>query len=520
MKLNVIEITTVNSTDELIPLAPYCRVSSDSKDQLHSFAAQIKYYKDYERTHPQYKLVDIYADEGITGTEMDKRDELHRLFRDCEKGKIKRVIVKSVSRFARNTEELIIAIRRLKELGVSIYFEEQDIDTDKMPIEMIVTFPGIAAQQESEAISGNMRWSYKKRMESGEFNTTYPAYGYYLINNQLVINEAEAVVVRRIFAMYLQGIGKQRIANILNSEGVPRRDGKEKWYVFTVDYILNNERYMGDALLQKQYTTETLPFRRRKNNGELPMYYVENSNPPIVSREIFKAVQELQNSRRCNTNTSKGKYILSGIMRCPDCNRTFRRQTISNIAYWICSGKASGATDCNSRRVLEDEIYESFINMTIKLKDYRKSLLGVLIHQIELMQSKCGEAQERIKAIDKEIADLATQNLVITRLHSNGILNASEYSQQSSEIGNKISALRSERKKIVAEDENDLLLDELRQLDSAIDEYIPTMKFNQELFEQIVEGITIDSNSEITFKLIGGIELTEEINEKGRCKSA
>lgn len=310
--MNVIEITAEKKpAQDTIRLAAYCRVSSDSEDQLHSFAAQIRYYKDYERRHPQYRLVDIYADEGITGTCMDKRDDLHRLIRDCKKGLIDRIIVKSVSRFARNTQELLATIRFLKDIGVSVYFEEQGIDTDKLNSEMIVTFPGMAAQQESESISGNMRWSYKKRMESGDFNCCAPAYGFDLIDGNLVINETEAVVVRRIFSMYLQGYGKQAIANKLNEESVPRRHGTKLWYAFGIDYMLNNERYMGDALLQKKYTTDTLPFKKVKNRGERPKYYVENANPAIVSRETYTAVQELQKSRQKNMGGKKTSYTVS-----------------------------------------------------------------------------------------------------------------------------------------------------------------------------------------------------------------
>ena len=148
-------------------VAAYCRVSSDSEDQRHSFAAQVKYYTEYTAAHPEYELVDIYADEGITGTEMKKRDDFNRLLRDCRKRKIDRVITKTVSRFARNTAELLTVVRALKELGVSVYFEEQGIDTETLDLEMILTFPGMAAQKESETISENMRWSYRKRMETG-----------------------------------------------------------------------------------------------------------------------------------------------------------------------------------------------------------------------------------------------------------------------------------------------------------------------------------------------------------------
>ena len=172
----VTEITAEKKEASEIRLAAYCRVSSGSADQRHSFAAQIQYYADYCKQNPQYKLVDVYADEAVTGTCAEKRDDFLRLMRDCRKGKIDRIIVKSVSRFARNTQELLAALRMLSEHGVSVFFEEQGIDTARMDNEMIITFPGMAAQQERLAISGNVRWRYRKRMASGEFNCTYPAY--------------------------------------------------------------------------------------------------------------------------------------------------------------------------------------------------------------------------------------------------------------------------------------------------------------------------------------------------------
>ena len=182
--MTVTDISREPQKPEIIRLAAYCRVSSKSADQLHSFAAQIRYYKDYERKNPQYKLVDVYADEGLSGTDMKKRDEQNRLIRDCKLGKIDRIVTKSVSRFARNTQELLVVLRTLKELGVSIYFEEQGIDSDKMNMEMLVTFPGMAAQQESVNISDHLRRSYQMRMESGEFNCCAPAYGYDLVDGR------------------------------------------------------------------------------------------------------------------------------------------------------------------------------------------------------------------------------------------------------------------------------------------------------------------------------------------------
>ena len=202
-----------------IRLAPYCRVSSDSEDQRHSFAAQVKYYTEYASAHPEYILADIYADEGVTGTCMNKRDDFRRLIRDCKKGKIDRVITKSVSRFARNTAELLTAVRALKEFGVSIYFEEQGIDTAAVDLEMLIPFPVWRRRRNRKLYPRICGGAIKKRMESGEFNCCRAAYGYDLIDGELQINEAEAQVVRRIFHLYLRGCGKQAIANQLNADG-------------------------------------------------------------------------------------------------------------------------------------------------------------------------------------------------------------------------------------------------------------------------------------------------------------
>ena len=223
----------------------------------------------------------------------------------------------------------------LRTMGISIYFEEQGIDTETIDLEMMLTLPGIAAQKESETISDNMRWSYKKRMETGEFNCCRAAYGFKLTDGELRINETEAEVVRRIFHLYLQGYGKQSIANLLNEEGVPKRYGQKTWHLFTIDYILNNERYMGDALLQKSYTTECIPFKKKRNKGEVTQYYVENSNPAIVSRETYMAAKELQRSKTARCPSQPNRYPLSKMLKCPVCGHNYRRQIVNGTAYWI-----------------------------------------------------------------------------------------------------------------------------------------------------------------------------------------
>ena len=353
-----------------------------------------------------------------------------------------------------------------------------------------------------------------RRMESFD----YHEYDQFLIGITKLENPTEKDLINLTFNLDhftlckdVSNYGKQAIANKLNEESVPRRHGTKLWYAFGIDYMLNNERYMGDALLQKKYTTDTLPFKKVKNRGERPKYYVENANPAIVSRETYTAVQELQKSRQKNMGGKKTSYPLTGMLRCPDCGRSYRRQIVRGRAYWLCSGRASGATICSSQRMAESDVHEAFNKMLFMLKKHHHAILGALIRDIEVMQSKTSENHEKIAEIDKEIADLAARNLVIVRLHTSGILNGSDYSAQSSEINNRISALRSERKKKLAEDEGDEQLDKLKELQSILDEYEPTEAFDEDLFHQIIEKAVVMSKSGIAFYLIGGLKLTEAI---------
>lgn len=506
--MRVVELTPNQITPDVkkIRLAAYCRVSTDKADQLNSFVNQIKYYTDYTKKHPQYELVEIYADEGLTGTDMKKRAEFNRLLDDCKKRKIDRVITKSTSRFARNTQDFLVVIRMLKELGISVYFEEQGIDTSKMNMEMFATFPGLIAQQESESISQNMRWSYQKRMQSGEFNTTKAPYGFILENGELTVNETEAKIIHRIFDLYLSGVGKQRIANILNEE-----NNDKNWSASTVKYILSNERYMGDALLQKSYKTETLPYRKVINKGEKAQYYVENSNTPIISKETFEAAQCMQNSRTSNNGMKKPNYPLSRKIRCADCGRTYRRMVTNNIAYWLCCSRAAGITECSPLRIREEDVYNTFNKLVQKLKDNRESIILPTIKYIKAMQEKSSESQQKIFEIDKQIADLTAQNHTLAKFHTKGILDTISYTEKSSAVSDKIMNLRIERRRILNESEEHETIENLKHLDILLKEYNPTNKFDEELFSEIVENITLLSNTELNFTLLGGINITERI---------
>ncbi len=502
--------------DRPLRVAAYCRVSSDSADQLNSYASQIQFYTEYIGQHPDWELADIYADEGITGTITEKRDELKRLIADSRKGKIDRVLVKSVSRFARNLYDSLSLARLLKSYGTSVYFEEQKIDTAEMNDELVLTMQSMAAQAESMTISQNMRWSYQKRMEKGEFVGTVPAYGYKLINKTLEVYEPEAIIVRKIFDMYLSGKGKQAIANQLNQEGIPRRHGRNKWYEYTINYILNNERYIGDALLQKKYTTE-FPFRKLRNNGKVPQYYIENSHPAIISRKTFEIAQQLQSNKQQRKGKEKTRYPLSTKIRCFDCGRSFRRMITNNIAYWQCCDHANRRSKCESRRYPEEAIYKAFTLLINKLITHREYILTPMIRHLGRMQSRSSNIQAKIYEIDQQLAELNEQNHIIATHRAQGLIDAAEYAAESGAVNNKVTALRAERRKLLSEDENDEMIDNLKTLNSILANQSGIYtEFDESLFMEIVIDILAVTDTDLRFKLIGGLELTETIIRTGR----
>ena len=283
-----------------------------------------------------------------------------------------------------------------------------------------------------------------------------------------------------------------------------------------VSYILVNERYMGDALLQKFYTTDTLPFKKRPNKGEKAKYYVEDAGPAIVSREVFEAAKALSKKRACLTGHN-ANHTLTQMLFCPKCNRAFRRLTVRGKQYWISSITEQSECICKNQRLMETGVYGAFTLMMYKLKDNR-NLIADLIHQLERLESITGDS-DFISEIDAEIAQLSVQKHVITKLYNNGVLNTVDYTGQSSDIDNRISDLRTKRRKKLSENPDDELKDELKTLNHLIDKYEPSPQIDKNLFEQIVKRITVINNSTIKFKLLGDIELEETINEKARCRS-
>ena len=358
---------------EHLRVAAYCRVSSDSKDQMHSYAAQIRSYTEEIARHDGWELVDVYADEGLTGTRMDQREDFNRMMADCRKGKIDRILVKSVSRFARNTKDCLSALRELSAMGVSVRFEKENIDTKTLTTELMVSVSGSLAQQESISISANQKMSYQRRMERGEFITCTAPYGYRIVNKKdLEIVPEEAATVRWIFDAYLKGRSSGWIAEQLTAKGIPSQSGAECWRETGVRYLLTNEKYIGDALSQKSYSCG-FPFVQKRNHGERLQYYTENSHPAIIDRDTFEQVQKKiikRTKRRAPKSENGEKSIFSDLLYCADCGHKlwYHVNTINkNICFFSCSNYVKDYRgSCPTRHYVRADAIEQVVKLELQ----------------------------------------------------------------------------------------------------------------------------------------------------------
>jgi len=270
-----------------IRVAAYAMVSTGSDKQLASLDTQKRHYEQYIKARPDWDYAGLYFDEGVTGTKMAKREGLLQMLGDCERGLIDYIIVKSISRFSRNTVESIETIRRLSEKGIYIFFEKENIDTGKMESELLLSILSSLAESESRSIAENSKWSVQKRFANGTYKLGYMPYGYKKVDGDMVVDEDEAKIVRQIFADYISGKSTQTIARKLNERGISPKRGNT-WSAHVVGGMIKNEKYIGDVLLGKTYTDSQ--FNRHINHGERDMYYIENHHPAIVSKEDFESL--------------------------------------------------------------------------------------------------------------------------------------------------------------------------------------------------------------------------------------
>jgi DNA invertase Pin-like site-specific DNA recombinase len=509
------EITPTQSNQPAkLRVCAYARVSSDSDDQLNSFYAQVKYYTDFIGKKPEWEFVDIYADEGLTGTRADKRDDFQRLLKDCRKGKIDRIITKSVSRFSRNYRDCIKTIRELQDIGVEVEFEKENINTGKISSEMFLTILSSMAQEESLSISGNMRLGYQMRMKNGKFITCSAPYGYKLSGRELIVNEDEAKIVRRIFQSYLSGKGFYEIAADLSSSKIPKRDGTTNWRYNMISYILQNEKYMGDALLQKSCTTDTLPFHRKRNFGQKTKYYFQNSHEAIIDRSVFEKTKNLIAIKRdtyCPTADPQ-QYPLSRMIQCGECGSTYKRKVTRGITYWTCYRHEQSKNLCSMRQIPETEIYEAFVRLYNKLKHNYRSILIPVVEQLEVLRDREERSNSRIGDLNKNIAKFNQQIHVLNSLKSKGYMESAVFSEQITKITQEIDKLKEAKRNMLDHDEDDHAISDLKDLISIVSTSSGMLtKFDEILFGSIIEKVTTESGDKIRFRLLGGLELAEPV---------
>lgn len=373
-----------------------------------TFASQVNYYTKYIQAHEGWTFVDIYADQGITGTSALKRDEFLRLMRDCRQGKIDRILVKSVSRFARNAQDCIEAVRELRQLGVTVYFEKEHINTANMSNEMFLSMMSAFAQEESISISKNMRKGAVMRMKNGTFRLSQAPYGYYLDEKGiLIVQQEESKIVQRIFGNFLSGMGIQEIAAELQKEHIPKLNGEPIWSYTGILYILTNERYIGDELFQKRYTTDTLPFQKKINRGQKKQYYAEDTHDPIISREVFRKAQELlkRKSER-HGHQNNGQYTFTSLIVCDECGTNFCRRIAKNQrVLWTCRKHFKGKHLCSMESLNETEIQQCFLTLYKKLAENRQEILGSYLRQLEELKDKDFMAHPDAMELNRQIED-------------------------------------------------------------------------------------------------------------------
>jgi len=391
-------------------VAAYARVSTDSDEQFTSYEAQIDYYTKLIRQREDWTYISIYTDEGITGTNTKKREGFNQMVADALAGKIDLIVTKSVSRFARNTVDSLVTVRKLKERGVEIFFEKENIWTLDSKGELLITIMSSLAQEESRSISENVTWGQRKRFSDGKVSMPYKHFlGYEKgENGQPVVNEKEAVIIRLIFRLFLEGKTPAGICRHLDANAIPTPSGKQKWSQTTVNSILRNEKYKGDALLQKRFTVDFLTKRMKTNTGEVPQFYVEGSHTAIVSPKEFEMVQTEIERRKAIGGHYSGSNAFSSKLVCADCGAFFGQKVWHSTdkyrkVIWRCNAKFNGEHKCATPHLTEDEIKVMFLKAYNNLMGNREQVIADCSLMLEMLSDHTKLDAQTAKA-NEEIA--------------------------------------------------------------------------------------------------------------------
>ena len=511
-------------------VAAYCRVSTDDEEQKTSYEAQIGYYTEKINQNPEWQMAGIFADEGISGTQAQKRPEFLKMIRLCRQRKIDVILTKSLSRFARNTVDSLGYIRELRALGIAVISEKENINTLTAESEMLITIMSCFAQAESESISKNVSWGVRQSFKNGNVPMQYARLlGYrkgHDGNAEIIPEEAE--VVKEIYRCYLDGMSMNLIADRLNEKGLTTKGGSSPYRKTVVQRILTNEKYTGDALLQKTYVTDCITKKTRKNNGELPMYLVKNHHEPIISRSDFNRVQEEMARRSAKrtiadklTKTGQGKYsakyALSELLICGECGEHYRRVTWTAKGFkeikWRCVSRIQyGKKKCHSSPTVDEQALHraivSAVNEFCTVKDdVAKTLHESIIEVLDPNQNGSVQAaQQRIDELARnmdELIKLAT----VPDTAENAMSDIAKFSEEMKMLREFIETEKAKQTEV--QHGSNELSNVLQRLEK---ENFTLTEYDDIVTRQLIEQITVDTKNTITVRFKGGFEMRANLN--------
>ena len=515
----------------VLRVAAYCRVSTKQEEQLNSYENQVEHYTERINLENGWTLEGIYADKGISGTSVKNRDEFNRMIRRCKQGKIDMIITKSIARFARNTVDCLKYVRLLNDLGVDVYFEEQGIHSNQPGAEFYITIYGSIAQSESENISANIKWGKAQSAKEGKVIFQYKNFLGYRKgeDGQPEIVPEEAETIRLIYDRFLAGDSLKGIAKLLEEKGIKSPTGKAQWQFSTIQSILSNEKYKGDAIINKTYITDCISKKVRVNNGERPKYYVENSHPAIIDSATFGRVQEelarrsgkRKISRKAKTEQGKysSKYALTELLVCGECKTPYRRCT------WTASGKKKIVWRCinrieyakkychNSPSVEESILQRAVMAAIMETANQNAEVLRTLKTHIgmglagEKSEDNSIDLQIRIAEIDAEFKKM------LDRVSTDTIEAFDE--ETATRLMNEKSRLQQQLESIAdAEQRRENAKSRLDDIYTILDGIKNRpMEYDDQIVRQLLECVVVDSKEQITVIFKGGLKSVQPLNE-------
>ena len=501
----------------------YCRVSTDSEEQESSYENQVKHYTEYIKSKPEMEYVGIYADEGISGKSAKNRKDFQRMIQDCRDGKIDRILTKSISRFSRNARDCKDYIMQLKELGIRVYFEKENLDTMSAGTDLLLSIMSSIAEEESRSISTNLKWTWMKKFERGEVLMNTSGFLGYTKDEEknIVIVPEEAVVVRRIFKSFINGSTYGEIIKALELDGIKSPQGNENWHRSTIKSILINEKYEGNAVLQKTFSVDFLS-KRQKNEGQVDKYEVKNSHPAIITSEMAEMVRVELERRRCVRGISdsghgrySSKYPFSGLVYCGECGTKYRRHSQWNgevkTPIWVCLLKqASKNQECKELPIKEILLEQAFIQCLQNIIGNKELFTRKLVQNI----SSTIDERDAMSTteIDKLIADLQKDMLELNRYNRDGIVTRAEYIAQYDKLAMELESMLEKRSMMMyGAEQLNTVATSLEDMNDLLNSVTNIETFNGGLMKSLVDKITVKSKHNIEFIFKCGLQYSMTI---------